>query len=1006
MKMCHFIAGLLCCSMLTGIPRPAEAEPISAAIGLTALLGGGAIAGAVGGAIVTGAISIGAQFILQAFTGKPKAQATPGATPTGTQVNVQYGAAIPRSRIFGYQATAGKFEYWNLSGDNNAYLDLAYSVGDGPHDSLAGLIANGKICTFGTPDSVGTPVPEFNAEDGTPRLWVKFFQGFEDQAADARLVATANPAGRWTSDDTFAGIAWVRVTMLYDEKVFQSGKPDLLFIVKGALLYDPRKDSTNGGFGSHRWTDQHTWEWSDNVSVAQYNHQRGLYLNGELVLGEGLAPVDLITDMYVTAANACDELVTKKDGTAERRYRIAMNVGADQQHRVAIQNFLDAMAGQLVEQVGAFGPVAGVAQTAVLPEITDADLIVGKPVTFSKKRSRADLLNAVFGSYTEPDQQYGTIPFPPRTSSTDEAADGERLAKEIDFPQVQSGTQAQRLAEIARRMSRYQATATITVRFRWAVAEAGDWVPWNSARRGNITWRVESYKINEDETVTLNLREIGAEIFTYNAATDELDPQVPGDLPGIGDLASTVSGFTLAPTQIFGANGVVIPALRCLWSPVTDRSIVQVIVQYRLKTDDDSGLIKQAPPFVRPDAGEDLITDGIQADTVYQARATIITVPRRITVWTDWVDQLAPPLHVVPVSNETLLAKFNALSAELRAQVTTVLDDKFAEQDKKIAQNAMMVAAARAGGARHSREIKSDIVSEGKRVSASIEQIETVATDAQAAVAELQSTVGAQFDEVAAQVSENTSAIATFDGYAAGNWSVVVKVDGAGRKSVAGIALFTDSDDESSFTVNANNFFVAFPDAAGGDPVPVWTIANVNGVAKAALRGDMLVDGTILTRMIAAGQIKSVTIDSDSIETRHLTVNSVDINALIKGAATQRTVQPYSSGTFVPSEGTRVGSQTVTILSGAATCTLSGSFVSTDGSSNPKEGTVKLYVDGSMVQSFRWFGDASATWEWTMAGLSAGSHTIHWTCRGEDGDVSGSTLPAGAGQTVVVDLRR
>jgi hypothetical protein len=676
MKHRRFVAALLGATMLCGVPERAKADPISAAI----LTFAGIEATATAVAVTTFGLGLAASaalsYVGSLIKGNPASAATASTSTVGTQVNVQYGATVPRSRIFGRQLTGGQFGFWNLSGADNKFLDIIYHVGDGPHHSLAGMIANGKPCTFGAPDAIGIPVNEFNSpDDGTPRMWVQFHQGFEDQAADARLVATANPVGRWTADDTLAGVASVRVTLQYDEKVFPGGSlPSLQFDVKGALLYDPRKDSTNGGFGSHRWTDQHSWEWSDNPSVGLYNHQRGLYLNGELMVGEGLAPFDLINEMYMTAANACDENVSLKGGGTEKRYRVAMNVGADQQHTDVIRNFLDAMAGQLLEQVGAFGPIAGVAQAVALPTLTDADLIDGKPVKFSAKRSRSELINAVFGSYTDPDQQYSMIPYPPRTSAADEAADGERLAgPPVDYPQVQSGTQAQRLGEIKRRLSRAQATATITVRYRWLVADPGDWLPWDSGNsaRGHRVYRVDSRVINDDRTVTLQLREINSGVYAFNPDVDQLDPTVPGDLPGFGALLTTVSGFDLEAVQVFGNNGLVVPALRCLWSPTSDRSIVKVLVQYRVKTLDDSGLIRTSE-FIRPDGGEGLIYEGIQAGTVFQARATIVTNPPRFTTFTDWRDQLASSQHVVPTATNALHAAFDALDAGVKYNITAL----------------------------------------------------------------------------------------------------------------------------------------------------------------------------------------------------------------------------------------------------------------------------------------------------------------------------------------------
>ena len=58
-------------------------------------------------------------------------------------------------------------------------------------------------------------------------------------------------------------------------KYFPNGWPEWSVALRGARMYDPRKDSTNGGSGSHRylqssaWTLYNTtWEWSENPAIV------------------------------------------------------------------------------------------------------------------------------------------------------------------------------------------------------------------------------------------------------------------------------------------------------------------------------------------------------------------------------------------------------------------------------------------------------------------------------------------------------------------------------------------------------------------------------------------------------------------------------------------------------------------------------------------------------------------------------------------------------------------
>lgn len=136
-------------------------------------------------------------------------------------------------------------------------------------------------------------------------------------------------------------------------------------------------------------------------------------------------------------------------------------------------------------------------------------------------------------------------------------------------------------------------------------------------------------------------------------------------------------------------------------------------------------------------------------------------------------------------------------------------------------------------------------------------------------------------------------------------------------------------------------------------------------------------------------------------------VNGVDINALIKGAATQRTVQNFAKNSGTGGVGgTKYGAQTVAIAGDTVECAIAGTFSATNGGGAAKSATMNLYVDGAKVQSFPFFGGVSGCWQWTVAGLSIANHTFDWRVIGDDGDITGGTGAASDGQTIVADLRR
>lgn len=113
-------------------------------------------------------------------------------------------------------------------------------------------------------------------------------------------------------------------------------------------------------------------------------------------------------------------------------------------------------------------------------------------------------------------------------------------------------------------------------------------------------------------------------------------------------------------------------------------------------------------------------------------------------------------------------------------------------------------------------------------------------------------------------------------------WGVAVNLNG----QVVGLVQLDGDVTGSTFTVVADKFLVAQPGVAGGNPIPVFAISNVNGVTKIAFRGDMYADGSILTRHLAAGSVTAANIAAGSIVTSHLAAGELVAPLLRNQAST------------------------------------------------------------------------------------------------------------------------
>jgi hypothetical protein len=91
-------------------------------------------------------------------------------------------------------------------------------------------------------------------------------------------------------------------------------------------------------------------------------------------------------------------------------------------------------------------------------------------------------------------------------------------------------------------------------------------------------------------------------------------------------------------------------------------------------------------------------------------------------------------------------------------------------------------------------------------------------------------------------------------------WSVKVTNNG----HVAGVGLAIGEDGESQFVILSDKFLVIKPDGSG-TPKPMFVIGNVGGTTTVGIHGDMIVDGVVQGRMIAAEAISAQHIGVDNL---------------------------------------------------------------------------------------------------------------------------------------------
>lgn len=573
------------------------------------------------------ALNIGLNLAISLLTKPDKA-------PGGSELDIQYGGKRPRVVRFGRWGIQGHYVFANTSGGNNEFLSQIFAVSDYYTTSLDRVWIGTQEVTL--TDNGSDYGHEVTSGDYAGLAWVKFYDG-RQTLADSKLVSSANPSTRWTDEHIGIGVSYIIVTMKYDQEKLNSAL-SFTFEGKGAPLYDWRKDTSVGGSGSHRWSDVSTHEFSENPIVQEYNYRRGLSVNDDMFCGMGFSASKLPLDKWSLAANVCDEPVS-----GGPRFRCATGIDCTLAHGDNISAMMRSCNGLSIRGIGVAFPVVGT-DRPVVASLTEFDFVSTTPVSFQARRADDELINTVAGSHPEPDNLWSPTPY--ETATSNDLIVLDRRTKDVaaDFGMVPYPHQAAQLAAQALAENRLEAQLSCVVRPRWQVLEPGDCIAINHPRYGNRQWIVESMEIeaitsDQPGNVRLQLQEWSGDIFAPITGVGETVITPP---PGEVVRQQELAGFIVIGSQIIGADGRVVAALRASWTAPSDPTVSGAVLEYRVKAQGGlpaGDIIQRA---VDRQASIALISEGIVSNTVYEVRHRLLTDPARTVSPSEWIEVSAP----------------------------------------------------------------------------------------------------------------------------------------------------------------------------------------------------------------------------------------------------------------------------------------------------------------------------------------------------------------------------
>lgn len=472
--------------------------------------------------------------------------------------------SAPRKIVFGSTAMATDIRYEEWGGTDQEYLDRIIAVASHKvqaireiwiEDKLAWTSAGGVTATYAGYLTV------------TTRL----------EGTSANTIAI-NGGAKWGASRRLTGCAYVHMrfkTTGNSKKAsspFASSIPQRLTIIgDGALLYDPRQDTTVGGSGSQRANDQSTWAWtSDNVgnnlALQELFFLLGWKINGKLAVGRGIPPSRIDMASFIAAANLCEENVSLAVGGTEKRYRGAGVVSESDAPSAVLEAMHAGCAGTLRDASGKLAlSILYNDLASPVAAFTDDD-VLGQ-FEWQATRSLDDSFNVVRGRRTDPSTSalYQLVDYPPVSLTS---PDGLERIHPFDLSMVQSASQAQRLAKQELQRAQYQGVFSAKFKATGLRATVGQVITLTFSPLAFATklFRITEQTINMDGTVDLTLREENAAIYAW--ATEETaavvaaapityDPLNSPLIKGIEDAPSIIS-FPVPPPTDVAANSLYI----------------------------------------------------------------------------------------------------------------------------------------------------------------------------------------------------------------------------------------------------------------------------------------------------------------------------------------------------------------------------------------------------------------------------------------------------------------
>ncbi len=296
-------------------------------------------------------------------------------------------------------------------------------------------------------------------------------------------------APSWKEDMIGRGLAWLRLTLRFDQEKFPYGVPNVKSELWGKEIYDPRTEKT---------------AWSNNGALVILDYYRH-YL--------GVPDSDIDWNAFKVAADICDETVQTPDGKSEPRYTLNGAYELEESPASVLEMMHKCIAGEPTYIAGKHGILMQVYNGPALLTIDESQII--DTVTVTPELSLRDATNAIYGTFVDAEQQYNKTDFEPVVIEEWIEEDGLEIKENMDYRFVTSPYQANRLANLYLRKKRAGRRIQLRMNLDGYAYRPGDVVKLELPSLGisDLEFRIADWKFHPSEGVEITLEEDGPYIY-------------------------------------------------------------------------------------------------------------------------------------------------------------------------------------------------------------------------------------------------------------------------------------------------------------------------------------------------------------------------------------------------------------------------------------------------------------------------------------------------------------